>query len=198
MPRDPNGNYQLPLPPVEPGTVIESVWANTTMDDIKTALTYSLSRRGNGGMLVPFQNASGNRQAPGITWTNEETSGIYRETVGDMRIAALTTDVMRWTPDGAYMWDTENGVWRRLMTQGGPDGPEDGTVDGETIAWSATNDRWLKTDILRVLGQEDPGQENLVAGIFRGFTVDQKESNILVVDTLPEVTDPNTLYIVRD
>ena len=44
MPRDIAGNYTLPAGnPVVPNTVIASNWANTTMQDVATALTNSLS-----------------------------------------------------------------------------------------------------------------------------------------------------------
>ena len=80
MSRDANGNYTLPAGnPVLPDTLIDVNWANPTMDDIATALTDSLSRSGNGGMLVPFENADGSAGAPGMTWVNEPTSGWYRK-----------------------------------------------------------------------------------------------------------------------
>lgn len=44
MPRDISGNYTLPAGnPVVTGTTIASTWANTTLSDIATALTQSLS-----------------------------------------------------------------------------------------------------------------------------------------------------------
>ena len=65
MARDANGVYTLPLPDVQANTTIQSVWANTTMDDIATALTDSLDRQGRGGMLAPFQFSDGAEAAPG-------------------------------------------------------------------------------------------------------------------------------------
>ena len=79
MPRDINGNFSLVAGnPVAPGTIIESDWANTTLDDIASAMTNSLSRTGAGGMLVPFKNADGTLLNPGMTWVNAPNSGIYR------------------------------------------------------------------------------------------------------------------------
>ena len=76
MPRGNDGVYQLPAGnPVTSGTVIESEWANTTMDDIALALTESLDRYGRGGMEVPLQFADGTEGSPGITWLNEPSSG---------------------------------------------------------------------------------------------------------------------------
>lgn len=79
MPRDVNGNYSLPAGnPVISGTIIESVWANSTMDDIAVALTDSLSRTGLGSMLGSFKFSDGSMAAPGISWTNEPSSGWWR------------------------------------------------------------------------------------------------------------------------
>jgi microcystin-dependent protein len=54
MPRNPQGLYTPPLPPVRAGELIESVWANTTVDDIASALTGSLPRNGSAPMLAPL------------------------------------------------------------------------------------------------------------------------------------------------
>ena len=55
MPRDSSGVYRLPSGnPVVPDTLIESVWANTTLDDVANALTGSLPRSGVAPMLAPL------------------------------------------------------------------------------------------------------------------------------------------------
>lgn len=46
MSRNGSGTYTLPLAAVVTGTVISSTWANTTIDDIATALTNSLAKNG--------------------------------------------------------------------------------------------------------------------------------------------------------
>ena len=50
MPRDSQGLYSLPLPAVRPGDLIESAWANTTLNDVANALTGSLPRDGTAAM----------------------------------------------------------------------------------------------------------------------------------------------------
>lgn len=45
MPRS-SGTYSLPLPDVQTGEVISATWANTTLADVATALTNSLSKEG--------------------------------------------------------------------------------------------------------------------------------------------------------
>jgi hypothetical protein len=61
MARDNTGTFNLPAGnPVITNTVIESVWANTTMAEVAAALTDSLSRSGKGGMSAPL-DMGGNR-----------------------------------------------------------------------------------------------------------------------------------------
>ncbi len=54
MPRNSQGNYQLPLPDVIPNTEVDSAWANTTMNDLAAALTASLPRDGTAPMVGPL------------------------------------------------------------------------------------------------------------------------------------------------
>lgn len=101
MPRDINGNFSLdPSNPVVPGTVIETGWANPTLADIAAALTDSLSRSGSGGMLAPFRFSDGTLAAPGIAFTNEPSSGLYRAALNDIRFAIGSSDVLRFIPSG--------------------------------------------------------------------------------------------------
>lgn len=99
MSRNSAGTYTLPLPPVAPGETIESEWANDTTDDIAQALTDSLDRYGRGGMLAPFKFIDGSVTAPGMAFTNEPTSGFYREGLG---IVALSLQgVQAWKATAA-------------------------------------------------------------------------------------------------
>jgi len=83
MPRDGTGTYTLPVSnPVAPFTTIATAWANPTMSDIASALTDSLSRSGQGGMLAPFKVADGTISAPGLGFINEPGIGLYRESAG--------------------------------------------------------------------------------------------------------------------
>jgi len=55
MPRNSNGVYELPDGnPVISGTIIDSVWANNTMEDLADALTGSLPRNGSASMTGPL------------------------------------------------------------------------------------------------------------------------------------------------
>ena len=126
MPRDSAGNYTLPAGnPVASGTVISTTWANPTMDDLATAMTESLSRQGNGGMLVPFKNVDGSVLAPGIAFVTEVDSGIYRAFNHDIRMSINGEDTTRWVDATAQapgaqgpfeVWD--GAAWRKVTLTG--------------------------------------------------------------------------------
>ncbi len=115
MPRDANGNYTLVAGnPVVAGTPITTSWANPTLQDVAQAMTNSLSRNGLGGMLVPFQNDDGSIGLPGITWTSETKTGLYRAGTNDMRVSVNGVDNMRWNASGTQVW---NGTtWGQVVT----------------------------------------------------------------------------------
>lgn len=137
MPRDAGGNYTLPVGnPVVSGTIIESVWANTTMSDIAAALTNSLSRTGQGGMLVPFRNADGTVASPGVSWTNEPTSGWYRKALNEFWYSVGNEDIFQITKLGIQLapGKTALGISSFIRVQ---DAEPSGTKQGE---------QWFESD----------------------------------------------------
>lgn len=79
MSRDASGNYTLPVGnPVVTATAITVTWGNTTMSDIATEMTDSLSRSGKGGMLAAVGFNDGTVSLPGISWVSDPNSGFYR------------------------------------------------------------------------------------------------------------------------
>jgi hypothetical protein len=101
MPRNGSGTYTLPAGnPVTSGTLIEASWANNTMSDLASAITDSLARNGEGGMTAPLRFADGTVGAPGFSWTNETSTGIYRSGSGDMRVSLQGVDVGIWNSTG--------------------------------------------------------------------------------------------------
>jgi hypothetical protein len=83
MSRDASGNYTLPTGnPVVTATVISSSWANNTLNDIKDALTDSLSRSGQGGMTAPLAGLNGTALVPSYTFSSEPGLGFYRAAAG--------------------------------------------------------------------------------------------------------------------
>ncbi len=106
MPRDSGGTYTLPAGnPVVSGTTIDATWANPTMSDIETVLTDSLSRSGDGGMLVPFLNTDGTVTLPGISWVTQPNMGYYRFGLDEMRISVGGVDKARFTADATNPMD---------------------------------------------------------------------------------------------
>jgi len=95
MPRQPDGTYTLPNADVAPGDDVSSAWANSTMNDLAGALTDSLDRDGNGGMRSPLLFGDGEEAVPGIAWSNEPSSGLYRPNAGTIGISILGADVIR-------------------------------------------------------------------------------------------------------
>ena len=77
MSRAAGGTYTLPAGnPVVTGTVISSTWANTTLSDLATAMTDSLSRSGLGGMTAPLLGSDGTQALPAYSFTSEPSSGL--------------------------------------------------------------------------------------------------------------------------
>lgn len=96
MPRDSSGTYTLPAGnPVISGTTITSNWANSTMPDVGNALTDSLSRTGQGGMLAPLPFVDGALLTPAITFNLEQTLGFYRQSNGVMMMSIGNRDQVR-------------------------------------------------------------------------------------------------------
>jgi parallel beta-helix repeat protein len=84
MPRNGSGQYVLPTGnPVVSNTVIEADWANNTLADIANEMTDSLSRNGEGGMLAALRIADGSVGVPGLAFSNETTTGLYRSGAGE-------------------------------------------------------------------------------------------------------------------
>jgi len=97
MPRDSNGVYSLPAlgNPVVTLTTISSVWANSTLSDVATALTGSLARDGSGGMTGQLKLTNGTIGAPALSWATEPTSGLYRNAAGDFRYSIASNDILQ-------------------------------------------------------------------------------------------------------
>lgn len=141
MPRSPDGTYSLPLADVAPGETISSTWANSTMNDVAAAMSDSLDRDGNGGMRAPLLFGDGAEGAPGITWSNEPSTGLYRGGTGDMRVSVLGSDLFRWNNGKAQQWDTTGSAWADVLTTVTSGGTYDfnilgdaGSVSGYTIS----------------------------------------------------------------
>jgi len=107
MSRNGSGTYTLPSGnPVVSGTLIESSWANTTLSDLASAMTDSLSRSGQGGMTAALRLYDGTSTVPGLAWGSETTTGWYRAGAGDMRLVVTGSEVMKYLASGVSITGT--------------------------------------------------------------------------------------------
>jgi hypothetical protein len=95
MPRDANGLYTLPLPAVASGTTITSLWGNTTTQDIAAALSDSLSRSAQGGMLAPLRLVDGSAASPALSFASQVGLGFYRSAAGVVNFATSGVTYVR-------------------------------------------------------------------------------------------------------
>lgn len=101
MPRNGSGTYTLPAGnPVTTGTLIEASWANTTLSDMASEMTDSLSRSGEGGMLAPLRLADGNLSTPGLAFSNEVATGFYRSGTASMWASVAGIQITQFTSTG--------------------------------------------------------------------------------------------------
>jgi len=108
MPRNSQGLYTLPPGnPVIPNTLIESTWANPTMDDIALALTGSLPRNGTAPMTGPLTLAglpTLAAQAASKAYVDQQASSVAGVPVGSVSMFAGATVPTSWlTCNGAVV-----------------------------------------------------------------------------------------------
>ena len=107
MPRNSSGTYTLPSGnPVVSGTLIEASWANTTLSDLASSMTDSLSRSGEGGMTAALRLYDGTVSLPGLAFSNETSTGLYRASAGDMRLAVTGSQVVQFLNTGVAVTGT--------------------------------------------------------------------------------------------
>lgn len=156
MPRNPNGSFTLVAGnPVVTGTVITSDWANNTLPDIGGALSDSLSRTGNGGMLAPLKKTDGTKSAPAGTFSNDLNTGVYLEESGEMRLTAAGIDRMRWTNNSVDIWDTPSGEWGEVFSA------KDSGLTSQDIIDSANES--VQGNVGKALEAEDAVDLNAIA-----------------------------------
>jgi hypothetical protein len=105
--RNSSGTYSLPTGnPVVSGSTISTTWANTTLSDLATGITDSLDRNGKGAMLAPLQCTAGTVAAPGLTFSAEPGSGLYRIGAADFGFSVGGTKRQEWTATGSSVVGT--------------------------------------------------------------------------------------------
>jgi len=152
MPRDINGIYSLASGnPVKAGDTIEDSWANSTMDDLAAAMTDSLSRSGQGGMLAPFLFNDGVVASPGMAWSSEPGTGFYRAGSFDMRLTMQGFgDSFRWLNGVSYTRNAADTAWAAIVYEGGSGSVPTGTSQGNMTYWESTDTKWKETSLVKV------------------------------------------------
>ncbi len=103
--RNGGGTYTLPAGnPVVTGTTITVQWANSTMPDIGTELSDSLSRSGKGGMLSQLALVNGTVLVPSLSWSSQTNTGLYRATTSDIRFSLAGADAFRITTTANFLY----------------------------------------------------------------------------------------------
>jgi hypothetical protein len=70
----------------------------------ESALTNSFARNGEGGMLAAFEFDDGSEALPGISFTQETGSGLYRAAANDVEMSVGGASVQKWSPLGAQIF----------------------------------------------------------------------------------------------
>lgn len=95
MARNSGGTFSLPAGnPVVSGTTISSSTHNSTLSDIATEITDSLSRSGKGAMLAPLELTDGSAAAPALTFDNDTDTGVYRKGANNMALVVSGAEVL--------------------------------------------------------------------------------------------------------
>jgi hypothetical protein len=168
MPRDSGGDFTLVAGnPVVSGTQITITWANSTLNDIATALTDSLSRTGSGGMESPMYFENGDQGAPGASFNSDKNSGMFLQDTGDLRFSVVSVARLRITADGVAT--SEDGIeWFPIPVI--PTGA--GIGEGSTLFWDNTLNLWTANSTLRVGNTVDSiGVNTLPSTVNNGIQV---------------------------
>lgn len=101
MARNGSGTYSLATGnPTYTGMTVTATYLNDTLNDIATALSDSLDRNGNGAMLAALKVIDGVLANPGIAFSSEASSGLFRAGAGDVRLALLGALIAKFTAAG--------------------------------------------------------------------------------------------------
>ena len=149
MPRDSSGNYTLPAGnPVVAGTAITPTWGNNTLNDVKTVLTASLDRSGNGGMLAGLPAFAGTKALPGYAFSGALSSGWYLAGTNDIRFSLADTDELKFTV-GTTTFSTIVNVG---VDDAGYDVQFFGATAGKSLLWDESADSLIVTGTTTLIG----------------------------------------------
>lgn len=98
--RNSAGTHSLPSSPVVAGTTITAANENAFRSDISSEITSSLDRSGRGSMLASLKLFAGTSSAPGVAFSADTDTGIYRAGSNDIRFVVDGVAVEKWTTTG--------------------------------------------------------------------------------------------------
>lgn len=132
MPRNSSGTYSATAGnPVVTQTTITSTWANLLVADLGNEITASLDRSGKGGMLAALKLFDGTVASPGLTFSTETGTGIFRPSAGALNIGVGAASVASFT---TALIDLLTAVSvNGTVTADGFVGPLTGNVTGNVI-----------------------------------------------------------------
>lgn len=104
MPRAADGTVTLVTGnPVVTGTAISADVQNATLADLAAMIQDCLSRTGKGSMQVQLTFSDGTVALPGVAFSNENNSGLYRAGAADIAITITGTKRQEWTTTGTLV-----------------------------------------------------------------------------------------------
>jgi hypothetical protein len=108
MPFNGSGTFTLVAGnPVAAGTTILASWANDTMTDLVTnGLSNAVTRDGQGKMTAQFSIINGTAASPGLAFTSETSTGLYRPGANQLGAAVSGTQRLLLTTSGASITGT--------------------------------------------------------------------------------------------
>jgi microcystin-dependent protein len=103
MPRNGSGTYTLPNSAFVTLTTISSSAVNGNINDIGTALTQSVATTGVSTLIGTLPGFAGTISAPGYTFTNDKTSGWYRDSANTWGYSSSGVEVAKLSSAGVTM-----------------------------------------------------------------------------------------------
>lgn len=92
MPRNGSGTHSIPNS-FSSGTTISSSAVNANFTDIATEITGSLPRDGQAAMTGQFQATAGSATSPGIAFSGDTNTGVFRKAADTLGLAAGGTEI---------------------------------------------------------------------------------------------------------
>jgi microcystin-dependent protein len=99
MPRNGSGTYTVPIT-YTPNTLASAADVNSNFTDVATAMTGSLPRDGQAGMSGQFKAADGALATPGITFDNDQDTGVRRSGANTVRLVCGGVDIAEVSASG--------------------------------------------------------------------------------------------------